>query len=109
MSFVVSKTPSSALIYTVRDSGIHGKGLFATIDIVEGDIIGSIEYKPVTEDGPYVLWVDQNTGIQVDCELKYINHSASPNACYCEDLDVVALRDIKKGEEITHDYGDDWK
>ena len=100
---------TTKVIYTVKDSGIHGKGLFAASHINEGDIIGSIKYNPVSEDGPYVLWVDQNTAIQVDCELKYINHSASPNACYCEDLDVVALQDIFEGEEITHDYGDDWK
>lgn len=95
-------------LFTVKQSGIHGKGLFAASNISEGDILGSIEYQPVIEDGPYVLWLDHETGIQVDCELKYINHSTSPNACYCEDLDVVALKDIIEGEEITHDYGDDW-
>jgi len=95
--------------YIVKESGIHGKGLFATQKILRGDLIGIIEYKPVTEDGPYVLWLDTETGILVDSDLKYINHNAKPNACYCEDLEVVALRDIKKDEEITHDYGDDWK
>lgn len=96
------------MIYEVRESTIHGKGLFAVNDINEGDIIGTIAYNPVEEDGPYVLWIDDTVGIQVDCELKYINHNKKPNACYCEDLHVVALRDIKPGEEITHDYGDDW-
>jgi len=95
--------------YIVKESGIHGKGLFATHKIQRGDLIGTIEYKPVTEDGPYVLWLDAETGILVECDLKYINHNAKPNACYCEDLEVVALRDINEGEEITHDYGDDWK
>ena len=96
-------------LYIVKESDIHGKGLFATKNIQRGDLIGTIEYKPVTEDGPYVLWINADTGILVDCDLKYINHNAKPNACYCEDLEVVALRDIKQGEEITHDYGDDWK
>ena len=95
-------------LFRVKQSGIHGTGLFAATHINEGDVLGSIKYQPVTEDGPYVLWIDQNTGIQVDCELKYINHSTSPNACYCEDLDVIALTDIMLGAEITHDYGDDW-
>ena len=94
--------------YTVKESEIHGKGLFAVCAIPEGDIIGTIKYNPVEEDGPYVLWIDDTTGIQVDCELKYINHNASPNACYCEDLQVVAIKNIQPGEEITHDYGDDW-
>ena len=94
--------------FVVKESGIHGKGLFANCKINEGDIIGSIKYNPVKEDGPYVLWVSDELGIQVDCDLKYINHNAKPNACYCEDLQVVALEDIFIGEEITHDYGDDW-
>lgn len=96
-------------LYLVKDSGIHGKGLFAARKIQRGDLIGNITYNPVTEDGPYVLWIDTEVGIQVDCDLRYINHSKDPNACYCEDLEVVALKDIKAGEEITHDYGDDWK
>jgi SET domain-containing protein len=40
----------------------------------------------------------------VICDLKYINHCERPNACYYDDLSVVALRDIEAGEEITHDY-----
>ena len=99
---------SDAHLYEVKQSGIHGMGLFATCKINEGDTIGNIKYKPVIEDGPYVLWIDE-VGIQVDCDLKYINHSAEPNACYCEDLVVVALKNIEAGDEITHDYGDDWK
>jgi len=93
--------------YYVKKSGIHGKGLFAARNIKAGEVLGSIKYNPVDEDGPYVLWLGEQ-GIKVDCELKFINHSKKPNACYCDDLDVVALKNIKKGEEITHDYGDDW-
>ncbi len=96
-------------LYVIKESHIHGKGLFANCNINEGDIIGCIKYKPVKEDGPYVLWINADTGIQVDSDLKYINHNAKPNACYCEDLQVIALRDILADEEITHDYGDDWK
>ena len=96
-------------LYEIKESKIHGKGLFAISTINKGDIIGQIAYNPVNEDGPYVLWLDEDVGIQVDCELKYINHNKKPNACYCDDLQVVALKKIKKGEEITHDYGDDWQ
>lgn len=94
--------------YVVKQSAIHGKGLFAKNKILKGDIIGHIKYQPVKKDGPYVLWLDENVGIKVDCDLKYINHNAKPNACYFDDLQVVALKNIKAGDEITHDYGDDW-
>ena len=51
----------------------------------------------------------QLQGIEVLCNLKYINHSEDPNACYYDDLSVVALRDIEPHEEITHNYySNDW-
>ena len=102
------KQKSNSQKFYVKQSGIHGKGLFASKNIRTGETIGTIKYNPTDQDGPYVLWIDKQ-GILVDCELKYINHSAQPNACYCDDLDVIALKSIKKDEEITHDYGEDWE
>ena len=93
----------------VKESVIHGRGLFAKTQIREGEVLGEVDAKPTKIDGPYVLWVDNATkGFEVKCIFKYINHNADANACYCDDLTVVALRDIDPGEEITHDYGDDW-
>jgi len=93
--------------FYTQKSTLHGMGLFAATNIKKGEVIGSIPYQPVDEDGPYVLWLGEQ-GILVESDLKYINHSARPNACYCDDLEVIALKAIKKDEEITHDYGDDW-
>ena len=93
--------------FYVKKSGIHGKGLFARCYIKKEEIIGSIKFIPTDKDGPYVLWIESQ-GIVVESDLKYINHNSLPNACYCDDLDVVALRDINIDEEITHDYGEEW-
>lgn len=96
-------------LVTVKKSKIHGNGLFARKNIKAGEIIGEVKGKPTKKDGPYVLWIDNlNHGFEVSCILKYINHDSSANACYYDDLTVVALKDIKKGEEITHNYGEDW-
>ncbi len=95
-------------LYAVKQSAIHGKGLFAHCDIKKGTVLGDLKYKPTKKDGPYVLWVNKNLSVQVTCDLKYINHNSKPNAAYYEDLQVVTLKNIKKGEEITHDYGDEW-
>ena len=93
----------------VKESAIHGKGLFARNEIKEGQVLGYVNGKPTHIDGPYVLWIDDSTrGFEVECDFKYINHNDSPNACYYDDLTVVALRDIAKDEEITHHYGEDW-
>ena len=88
----------------VADSSIHGKGLFANHHISAGELIGVIEGTPATTDGDYVLWLDEDRGIQVHCELRFINHSDEPNAAYYDSLEVMALTDISPGEEITHNY-----
>ncbi|MGD8569963.1 MAG: SET domain-containing protein-lysine N-methyltransferase [Gammaproteobacteria bacterium] len=94
----------------VKDSSIHGKGLFAKKPIKAGSVIGEIKGKPAKNDGPYVLWLDDDDkAIEVQNIFKYINHNHKPNAVYYDDLTVVALRNIKKDEEITHHYGDMWE
>jgi hypothetical protein len=88
----------------IANSLLHGKGLFAQIDIPKGSIIGTLEGEPCQQDGSYVLWLSETKGFEVSCHLKYINHAIKANACYYDDLTVVALRRIKQGEEITHNY-----
>jgi SET domain-containing protein len=93
----------------VAESRIHGRGLFAGNRISAGTVIGRLRVRPAGRDGTYVLWLDENRAVEVVCDLKFINHSDRPNACYYDDLSVVALRDIAAGEEITHDYTcSDW-
>lgn len=88
----------------VKQSPIHGYGLFATTRIAKGTVLGRLKGRRTRKDGPYVLWLDEKVGYEVQNELKYINHAARPNAAYYDDLTVVALRAIKPGEEITHNY-----
>ena len=98
---------SNSKIY-VDNSTIHGKGLFAAQSIKAGEVIGIANGKKTRQDGPHVLWLSDDTGFRVQCDLRFINHHPEPNACYYDSLEVIALRDIKKGEEITHDYQWDW-
>jgi SET domain-containing protein len=93
--------------FAIRKSPIHGMGLFAVRRIGKGEIIGHLEGEYTDEDGMHVLWLDAHTSFHVTNDLKYINHADEPNACYYDDLSVVALRDIEAGEEITHDYNAD--
>ena len=99
----MSKLADEPLIY-VTTSTIHGKGLFARKRIKAGTLIGQIEARPTDTDGPYVLWLTQRKAVEVQCQLKYINHSDEPNAIYYDTLEVIALRDIQRDEEITHNY-----
>ncbi|MGD8483377.1 MAG: SET domain-containing protein [Thioalkalispiraceae bacterium] len=94
---------SKELVY-VDDSAIHGKGLFAKTHIAAGDVIGIACGEHTDKDGPHVLWINDQTGFHVQCNMRFINHSDEPNACYYDTLEVCAIRDIAPGEEITHNY-----
>ena len=97
--------------YAVSISRIHGRGLFAARQIVPDEQIGVYEGTPTHEDGTYVLWVEDEQGepfgIKGRNELRYVNHSSEPNAIFLGD-ELIALREIPDGEEITFDYGDEW-
>ncbi len=100
-SIVQKNNPCS---YHVAESSIHGKGVFASRQISKGEILGILKTTPAKTNGSHVLWITEDHKVRVHCNLRYVNHSESANSCYYDTLEVVALRDIKKGEEITHDY-----
>src|SRR3954452_7806894 len=91
---------------TVARSSIHGYGCFATQSIGANALIGQFECRPAKRDGPHVLWLDEDP-LLITNELRFLNHSAEPNAVV-EELEVRALRSIAAGEEITIHYGPDW-
>ena len=112
-------------LYRVKKSNIdrNGKGLYATQDIKEGtriiDYVGKIITKKQTEESerfdnskPIYLF-NLNNRYDLDGDVKsniarLINHSCSNNCDYEGKglkLWVVAVRNIKKGEELTCDYG----
>ena len=107
-----------------RRSRIHGMGGFARKDIPVGTRL--IEYvgERITKaeslrrceaDNPYIFTLDDEHDLDGSVEwnpARFINHSCAPN---CEtELDeeagqvwVLALRDIRAGEELTFNYGYD--
>lgn len=93
----------------VKRSKIHGKGLFAGGAIAKGDVLGvctTRRTRDVSNPTSYTLFLDEDTEECVDvvCEFRFINHSDDPNVAYADDLTITALKNIKKGEELTHDY-----
>jgi len=93
----------SDLVY-VADSEIHGRGLFAATDIKKRTVIGELLGTPTRKDGTYVLWLTKKLGLRLRNDLRYINHGKRAN-CELTDIDVIAVRSIKKDEELLHDYG----
>lgn len=104
----------------VKKSKIHDKGLFAKENISKGEKVlikgGRIVSQEFVDNNQKIV---RNSEFQIDdnhCiapttneefkkSMLYINHSCEPNIGIKGKNIFVALRDIKKGEEITTDYG----
>ncbi len=97
-----------------------GEGLFAGAHIAQGDFIAEYTGRKIsskfadTLKTRYLFEVDERWTI--DGELssniaRYINHSCIPNAeaeIHDSHIFILATRDIRPGEEITIDYGQEY-
>jgi uncharacterized protein len=108
----------------VRDSPVHGRGVFATRRIEKGERI--IEYvgervsheeadrryelKDENDSHTFLFIVDSKTVIDAGVDgndARFFNHSCDPN---CESVVekrrvyIEAIRAIEPGEELTYDY-----
>ena len=97
----------------VRSAGEKGKGVFALKDFKKNELIlrkkqGRIVKKEELpklsgDDGDHTTEVKPGYYEVMPSPERYINHSCNPNA-YCKKRIYYALKNIKKGEEITTDY-----
>ena len=110
-------------LYKIKKSKIDKNGLYANCDILKGTKI--IEYKgkiisvkqsendPKFDNGKAIYLFNLNKKYDLDGNFKFntarlINHSCDPN---CEvfgtglKIWVYAMKNIKKGEELSYDYG----
>jgi hypothetical protein len=90
-----------------------GKGIFAGIRFRRGKTLFTLEGEIVVDSyGPNywvgARWIGIGDMTWLSPSRKshgyYINHSCDPNAVLKDKIIVVAMRDIRKGEEITLDY-----
>jgi SET domain-containing protein len=104
---------------TVRESAIHGRGLFAVAPFARGEIVcvkgGYIfareklkELQPQLGAAEIQIGEDLFIGPIAEAEREgsmiYSNHSCEPNIGVAGQIVFVALRDIEAGEELTHDW-----
>ncbi|HLP76556.1 MAG TPA: SET domain-containing protein-lysine N-methyltransferase [Candidatus Paceibacterota bacterium] len=105
-----------------RTSTIHGTGGFARVDIASGTNIVEYVGERISKaeslrrcelDNQYIFDLDESTDLDGNVEwnpARFINHSCSPN-CEAqwdeEKIWIVAIRDIRAGEELTFNYGYD--
>jgi SET domain-containing protein len=104
---------------TVKESPIHGRGLFALQPIAKGEIVaikgGYIFDSAARRDieqqlGPAEIPVADGFFIGPIAEhereggMIFSNHSCDPNIGIQGQIVFVAMRDIQAGEELTHDW-----
>jgi SET domain-containing protein len=104
----------------VRESKIHGRGLFATAHIAKDEsvavkgghivdrktlrakispVLGPVEIQ-IGDD----LFIAPMTKKERKLSMLYLNHSCDPNLGARGEITFVAMRDIRAGEELTHDW-----
>jgi SET domain-containing protein len=100
------------------NSPVHGLGVIAVEEISKGEDLlvygGSIVHKSEIKEFWHAF---SHVGIQIDEdyfivptspeELEVqgvVNHSCEPNAGFKNQIRLIAIKDIKAGEEITFDY-----
>lgn len=109
-------------LFEIRDSPIHGRGGFARCDIPAGTRVLEYVGERITKaeslrrceaNNPYIFHLDDEydlDGLVPWNPARFLNHSCAPN---CEAvleggrIWIVALRDIRAGEELTFNYGYD--
>lgn len=101
-------------------SSIHGRGVFATRDFQEGEVVEicpvlvvseeEIEFLDKTELTNYRYAWGDGAALALGYGSLY-NHSSKANAEHCRSgeestvMEIVAVREILAGEEITISYG----
>lgn len=105
--------------YIVKAAVGKGKGLFSSTDIKEGEVLFKVDlsknksYTPEEiakmPNNNHADYVGRGRYAISFHPYSYMNHSCNPNIVVKHDSiaksTFIAMRDIKKGEELTHDYG----
>jgi SET domain-containing protein len=112
-------------LVAVRPSPIHGKGLFALRDIrwgvkiiqYSGEFVNDKEADRRIDqgaDGIFELGPDKNVDGRSNGSLaQFINHDRKAPNCFVlrdggEIWIVAGINGVKRGQELTYDYGEDY-
>lgn len=98
--FYIANSKFGQGVFAKQDIKIEEKILVFTGDIIDFD-------QAVLKAPPYegdALQIGKDIYVNLEPPSRFVNHSCEPNAGIKNDIDLVALRDIKAGEEIYFDY-----
>lgn len=102
--------------FETKKSALSGKGAFTSRNILAGETICFMEGARISlpelgrrlhensEKEGDALQIDDETYIDMEEKFRCINHSCNPTAGIRGENELVALKNIREGEEITYDY-----
>ena len=112
--------PLSPEAVKVGASPIHGRGLFARVDLPSRRKLGELggrlvrlpQARKEVEPLPVIYLVELSRRYALDCSaggpFRHLNHSCEPN-CFLRirnrTVEVYTLRSVGSGSELTIDYG----
>ncbi len=107
--------------FAIKKSQIQGLGAFATQIIKKGELIYKVRgesisieelkkrYKKGTERSSDPLQIKESRYLDLYKPYVYMNHSCNPNSAIVKLNDLIAIKNIPTGKEITYDYSlTDW-
>ena len=120
----ISTKSGRSMKITVKNSPTHGLGVFATQDVAAGETLERCAYIVIDDDdlqevnrlNDYLFTSPDDPNdylVVMGCGMLY-NHGVPANAKWEVDetdnrfLRFYADRDIKAGEELFHDYGEEY-
>ena len=120
----IKQRRDSVMKYVIKDSPLHGLGVFAAEDLPSGSTIERCAYIVIDDDdlqevnrlNDYLFTSPDDPGDYL-CVMgagMLYNHSDAPNAAWeIDDDDNRLLRfyttsDVAAGDELLHDYGSEY-
>jgi len=102
--------------FEIKEAGTKGKGAYATAKILKGELIVEFTGEKLTRDEIHQriangkeniddpLQIDDDIFLDIDNSAYYFNHSCEPNSAIKGKSELIAIKEIRIGEEITYDY-----
>jgi hypothetical protein len=107
--------------YIIKKTNKKGKGLFASKDIKEGELVFYVNLskqksfsldeinKHIERESNHWDYIGHGIYVLTFHPYSYMNHSCNPNILIkyksMTKSEFIAMCNIKKGEELTYDYG----
>jgi hypothetical protein len=96
-------SPYPGIIF--RKTKKYGMSIFARKNFRKGEIVFVVSGSIIKTPSIYTVPIDFNLYIDPLPPGRFLNHACEPSCGIKKRTEVVAMKNLKKGDEITIDYG----